>query len=136
MTIPDILRRAVIDRAQNRCEYCRISQAAQEATFHIDHIRPQSSGGPTTPENLALSCVSCSLRKVARENVTDPDTSRVVLFFNPRHDQWDTHFALNGARIVGLTSIGRGTVETLQMNRQHAVDIRSEEQLRGRFPLG
>lgn len=36
--IPSNLRKTVIRRAVNRCEYCRLSQKGQEATFHIDHI--------------------------------------------------------------------------------------------------
>lgn len=32
------LRKLVISRAGNRCEYCRLSQKGQEATFHIDHF--------------------------------------------------------------------------------------------------
>ena len=39
------LRNQVIDRAQNRCEYCGLSHLGQEATFHIDHIHPVSAGG-------------------------------------------------------------------------------------------
>jgi hypothetical protein len=35
-TIPASLRRLVIQRAENRCEYCRISQLGQVATFHVD----------------------------------------------------------------------------------------------------
>jgi hypothetical protein len=133
MAVPDILRQAVIDRAQHCCEYCRISQLAQEATFHVDHITPQSAGGATLLENLALACVSCSLRKAARENVIDAGTGAVAPIFHPRRDQWSDHFALNGARIVDLTPTGRGTIEALQMNRTHALDVRTEEQLRGRF---
>ncbi|HEY2081528.1 MAG TPA: HNH endonuclease signature motif containing protein [Verrucomicrobiae bacterium] len=133
MIVPDILRQAVIDRAHHSCEYCRISQLAQEATFHVDHIAPQTAGGATVLENLALACVTCSLRKAARENVIDPETGAVVPIFHPRRDQWRDHFTLNGARIIGLTPTGRGTVEALQMNRRHALDVRTEEQLRGRF---
>jgi 5-methylcytosine-specific restriction endonuclease McrA len=66
-TIPASLRRFVIQRADNRCEYCGISQIGQVATFHIDHIAPVMAGGETTAENLALACVSCSLRKGARQ---------------------------------------------------------------------
>lgn len=61
--IPAALRRWVIQRANNRCEYCGISQIGQVATFHIDHVIPVVAGGETTAENLALACVSCSLRK-------------------------------------------------------------------------
>lgn len=58
MTIPLSLRRLVIERAKNRCEYCGISQVGQVATFHIDHIIPVVAKGETTAENLALACVS------------------------------------------------------------------------------
>jgi len=61
MTISSSLRRSVIQRARNRCEYCGLSQEGQEAIFHIDHIVPAAAGGPTSLENLALACVSCSL---------------------------------------------------------------------------
>lgn len=61
--IPVFLRKLVIRRAGNRCEYCRLSQKGQEATFHIDHIVPMAADGRTVAENLALACVSCLLRK-------------------------------------------------------------------------
>ena len=66
------LRRLVVKRAKGRCEYCGLSQEGQEATFHIDHIVPRVSGGPTTLDNLALACVSCSLRKESRRSARDP----------------------------------------------------------------
>ncbi|MEP0982691.1 HNH endonuclease signature motif containing protein [Leptolyngbya sp. FACHB-17] len=77
-TIPASLRRFVIQRADNRCEYCRISQVGQAATFHIDHIVPVVAGGETIADNLALACVSCSLRKGARQI---PKTRRRVKLF-------------------------------------------------------
>ena len=45
--VPARLHRLVIRRAGNRCEYCLLSQVGQEATFHIDHIIPESQGGET-----------------------------------------------------------------------------------------
>ena len=69
MTISAGLRRQVIERADNRCEYCGLAQTGQEAAFHIDHIAPVAGGGGTNLENLALACVSCSLRKGARQAV-------------------------------------------------------------------
>ena len=59
-------------RADNRCEYCGISQIGQVATFHIDHIVPSVAGGTTTADNLALACVSCFLRKGVRQRLEDP----------------------------------------------------------------
>jgi hypothetical protein len=38
-----------------------------------------NAGGETTPDNLALACVSCSLRKQARRSVREPQTGRPVV---------------------------------------------------------
>ena len=54
------------------------------ATFHIDHIIPVVAGGETTSDNLALACVSCSLRKGARQELKDLQTGETVTIFNPR----------------------------------------------------
>jgi 5-methylcytosine-specific restriction endonuclease McrA len=61
--VPAVLQRRVRERAAMRCEYCGIAQEHQEATFHIDHVVPRRAGGETILDNLALACVSCSLRK-------------------------------------------------------------------------
>lgn len=78
--IPVFLRKLVIRRAGNRCEYCRLSQSGQEATFHIDHILPVSEGGTTIAENLALACVSCSLRKGAKREYLDTKSGKLLPF--------------------------------------------------------
>lgn len=124
----------VVARAGWRCEYCGLSQASQAATFHIDHISPKVSGGLTRPDNLALACVSCSLRKEARRSAVDPHTRRRVALFHPRRQRWSDHFRWEGFRVVGLTSTGRATVAALQLNRPLILAIREEEALRGRHP--
>jgi hypothetical protein len=127
-SVPAALDRRVRLRAGNRCEYCGISQERQEATFHIDHIVPRVARGLTSIDNLALACVSCSLRKGARTDRTDPVTSESTRLFNPRQDVWSEHFHVgDGFRIVGLTSVGGATSELLQMNRPLAVEIRRAE---------
>jgi hypothetical protein len=60
--VPTALRRLVIQQAADRCEYCTLSQAGQEATLHLDHIIPQAAGGETVSDNIALAYVSRSLR--------------------------------------------------------------------------
>jgi hypothetical protein len=132
--IPTSLRRLVIQRADNRCEYCGISQIGQVATFHIDHIVPVVAGGETTSENLALACVSCSLRKGARQELEDLETGEVVSVFNPRQQLWKEHFAWNGVRVIGLTATGRAMVQALDLNRSTMLAIRAEEELLGRHP--
>ncbi len=133
-TIPASLRRFVIQRADNHCEYCGISQIGQVATFHIDHIVPVVAGGETAAENLALACVSCSLRKGARHDLKDLETGAVVSVFNPRQQVWKEHFSWNGVQVFGLTATGRATIEALDLNRLTMLAIRSEEELLGRHP--
>jgi hypothetical protein len=133
-SIPAGMRRRVIFRAGNRCEYCGLSQEGQEATFHIDHILPTVAGGLTAADNLALACVSCSLRKESRRSGRDPETRRLVPFFNPRRQRWADHFRWDGCIVVGLTPTGRTTVASLALNRPLIQAIRAEEAARGRHP--
>jgi hypothetical protein len=132
--LPNELRQQVVERAKNHCEYCGLSQEGQEATFHVDHVVPIAAGGQTVTENLALACVSCSLRKGARETAIDPITQTNVALFNPRKDKWSEHFRWDGVYLVGTSPIGRATVETLKMNREQILLIREEEALVGRHP--
>jgi hypothetical protein len=124
----------VIQRAANRCEYCGLAQEGQEAVFHVDHIHPVSLGGPTALGNLALACVSCSLRKAARVSAADPMTGEFVPLYHPRRDVWNLHFRWNGCELAGISATGRVTVQALAMNRPIIVSIRREESLRGRHP--
>ena len=134
-TVPLPLRRRVRERAGDRCEYCGVSQDGQEATFHVDHIRPRRDAGTSDLANLALACVSCSLRKGARTTVTDPDSGQTTACFNPRIDEWQDHFSLDREfSIVGKTPIGTATVQLLRMNRPLAIAIRREAALRRRIP--
>jgi hypothetical protein len=128
------LHEEVTHRAGHRCEYCQLSQAGQEATFHIDHVVPRAAGGQTKAGNLALACVSCSLRKWARQTATDPETGEHVPLFNPRTQVWSEHFLWEAEKIVPLSPIGRATVAALAMNRPLIVAIRKEEVTRGRHP--
>ena len=132
--IPVSLRRFVTERAQQRCEYCGLAQEGQEATFHVDHIVPRTTGGQTIEENLALACVSCSLRKEARRSGLDPLTKRNVALFHPRLQLWSDHFEWNGVTVEGRTPTGRATIATLNLNRAIILAIREEEIERGRHP--
>ena len=123
--IPSVLARLVRRRAHNTCEYCQLPQVSQEAVFHIDHIEARSADGPTVPENLALACVTCSLRKAARTEVRDPVTNQMVPLFHPRRDRWSDHFGWSrGCSLAGRTPTGRATVKALGMNRPAVIVIR------------
>src|SRR5260370_9574965 len=125
VAIPAGLARRIRLRAGDACEYCKLPQWSQEATFHLDHIQPRAAGGETTEENLALACVSCSLKKGARVHVQDPKTRRFVALFDPRKDSWADHFQWNRKwQLVGLTTTGRATISALALNRPAIVTIR------------
>lgn len=132
--LPAAVRDVVTLRAGGRCEYCRLSQVGQEATFHLDHVHPRAAGGPTTADNLAVACVSCSLHKSAKLVAVDPDTGDSVPLFNPRSQRWSDHFRWDGETAVGLTPTGRATALALDVNRPFILAIRKEEAFWGRHP--
>ena len=51
--IPTNLRRRVIERDGLRCVYCDDDLTDKE--IHLDHVIPESQGGPTTYNNLQRS---------------------------------------------------------------------------------
>ena len=75
--------RLVEARAGGRCEYCRMHQTLQGATFHLEHIVPASRGGPSEMHNLAWACPACNLHKSNRLNALDPVSGAPVPLFNP-----------------------------------------------------
>src|SRR5262249_39730143 len=135
--VPSRLAARVRQRAGDLCEYCRLPQWTQEATIHIDHVRPLADGGRTTFANLALACVTCSLTKAARSSARDPKTSRLAQLFNPRQARWQRHFRWTRTwRVAGKTPTGRATVRALGMNRPAVVRIRRSWADLGMFPPG
>jgi hypothetical protein len=119
------LRQLVRDRARGRCEYCRIRQIADAFfTFHIEHIVPRQHGGPSVESNLALACHHCNLHKGPNLTAIDNQSSAIVPLFHPREQQWEEHFVLRGASVVGLTPTGRATVRLLKMNAPARLQLR------------
>lgn len=57
------LRRFVLERAENCCEYCLLSQENNFLPFEVDHIVSEKHGGETSKDNLCLSCSTCNLLK-------------------------------------------------------------------------
>lgn len=77
-------------------------------------------------ENLAFACQGCNNRKYTNTEAIDPVTQAIVPLFHPRRNRWSDHFAWSddAALILGLTPIGRATVEKLQLNRAGLVNLR------------
>lgn len=135
MTEPSAaVARLVRQRAHDRCEYCRMHQSLQVATFHIEHIIPTSVGGTSSSENLALACPACNLHKASRLAAADLESRTTVPLFHPRLDVWADHFEWSGYEIVGKTPTGRVTVATLDLNRDRHLNIRKAEEKFDLFP--
>ncbi|MFN9348680.1 MAG: HNH endonuclease [Planctomycetota bacterium] len=121
-------------RAGRRCEYCQMHQSLQGATFHLEHIIPRILGGSSELGNLALACPSCNLHKADRTSGANPSNGEVIPFFNPRQDNWNTHFDWDDVTLIAKTEIGRVTIKALDLNHERRIRIRRAEQLFGLFP--
>jgi hypothetical protein len=70
--------------------------------------------------------MTCNLRKASDIASYDPETGDLLPLFNPRTQTWSEHFGLDGAKLVGLTAIGRTTIEFLQLNSFERIMERAE----------
>ena len=131
-------KHAIIERAEGRCEY-RMSRADYATeSFAIEHIIPVSRGGTSEPENLALACSGCNGHKYIKLEAVDPIEGIMVPLFNPRQQNWHEHFGWSDdyIYIIGLTAVGRATIEALKMNRVGLVNMRRVLYLTGKHPSG
>lgn len=119
------LRQFVRRRADNHCEYCSLPQEREPLTFHIEHILPRQHGGTDIPDNLALACHHCNLRKGTNLTGLDPETGALTRLFHPRQDDWDEHFTSRDGEISGRTAIGRATLRLLKMNEGGRLELRA-----------
>lgn len=130
------LKLLVSKRASNLCEYCKSPANYSPDPFCMEHIIPQSKDGTTEPENLALSCFGCNNHKYNKIEGIDTTTGMYAPLFNPRKQDWSKHFSWNqdATKIIGLTSTGRATVDTLKLNRQRLQNFRKILFIAGEHP--
>ena len=118
----DLVRR----RAAGRCEYCLLRQEHCDLTHHVEHIVAKQHGGSDDAGNLAPACHRCNLRKGPNLTAIDPVTHEVVPLFHPRSNDWAEHFIVDSERIVGITPVGRATVQLLAMNDARRLEPRTQ----------
>jgi hypothetical protein len=130
------IRRAAAERAHGVCEYCCSQEEFSVGPFCVDHIVSGSAGGASTLGNLAFACPGCNAHKGAKTVARDPVSGEFVRLFNPRKDAWRDHFSWSSDQcvVVGLTPVGRATVEALQMNRPGVVRLRRVLSAAGEHP--
>lgn len=129
------LRRHVIERAGDRCEYCQLSQEHELfGTFHIEHIIAKQHGGDDLETNLCLACSSCNLHKGPNVAGVDAQSGDLVPLFHPRNHRWSDHFEWHGAVLAAKTAIGRVTIIVLGINLPENLEHRESLIAEGVFP--
>ncbi|MEZ6094152.1 MAG: HNH endonuclease signature motif containing protein [Pirellulaceae bacterium] len=116
MTVPDDIRTQVRQRAKGRCEYCQIPEQFTLSVHQVDHIITRKHCGSSELGNLAWSCMICNLRKGSDIASIDPETDRLTPLFNPRLQEWRSHFRFDNAEIVPVSNVARVTVNLLGIN--------------------
>lgn len=119
-------RERVCDRARNLCEYCQIPESFF-FRHQLEHIIARKHAGKTELGNLPWACINCNLHKGPNLSGIDPETRVMTRIFRPRQDTWEDHFEWHGAKLVGLTDVGRTTIHVLNINE--ATRLRHRERL-------
>jgi hypothetical protein len=122
--IQTALRREVIERAQNRCEYCLLPADMAFFPHELDHVIAEKHSGATNLDNLAFACWRCNRHKGTDLTSFDPQTSQLSPLFNPRTQVWIEHFTYESKRLIGLTPEGRTTVHLLRLNSEERLNER------------
>ena len=125
--ISQTIRQEVRERAGRRCEYCRLPEVYSPISYQVDHIIPvKRHRGSEAQTNLAWTCFNCNRSKetdIASYDVEE--TNDLTPLFNPRTQNWDDHFYMDGAVIAAKTAIGRVTLRLLNMNSPDYIDGRT-----------
>lgn len=126
----------IIERANRRCEYCKCSVDYSSQPFEIEHIIPIAEDGETSLDNLALACGGCNGHKYTKVDAFDPVSQTQVPIYHPRQQPWNEHFGWSAdyLQLIGLTAIGRVTIETLRLNRPGVINMRKLMLMAGLHP--
>jgi hypothetical protein len=133
------LRREVIERAGNCCEYCRIAQEDQFFAFEVDHIIAEKHDGPTQSDNLCLACPDCNGFKGSDVASVDWLQNGVIVpLYHPRRHLWEQHFQLDitSGRLEPLTPEARVTIFLLHLNEAERITDRKMLIDEARYPCG
>jgi hypothetical protein len=120
------VKKFIFERAGFICEYCLALLAYSPQPFGAEHIIPVSKNGSDDEDNLACACGGCNGSKYNKIHGIDPFDRKEVPLFHPRQMLWNEHFIWTPdfLYIIGITAIGRATVETLDLNRIGLINLR------------
>lgn len=120
------LKELVFKRADGLCEYCKSPANISSQPFVAEHIIPKSKNGRTELNNLALACQGCNNHKYNKIKGIDKATGKEAKLFNPMKQKWEDNFvwANNTLDILGISSTGRASIDTLKLNRIELKNLR------------
>lgn len=95
--------------------------------FRSINIIAEKHGTPTILENLAYCCMHCNAFKGPNIAGVNQETQEVVRL-------WEEHFAWDGSRLLGRTSVGQVTIAVLAINAPYRVEVRQALITEGVFP--
>ncbi|MEL6816684.1 MAG: HNH endonuclease signature motif containing protein, partial [Cyanobacteria bacterium J06598_3] len=122
--VADALRRLVIERATQACEYCLLPSALSFYPHEIDHVIALKHHGETNAANLAYACWRCNRFKGSDLGSFDPKTGEFAFLFNPRTKVWAEHFTLTAGHITGQSPEGRTIAMLLKLNTRDRIQER------------
>ena len=103
-------------------------------SFEIDHIASLKHGGGNEAENLAFACPHCNQHK-GSDLITFLDAyDDIVSLFNPRLQNWHSHFDTDNGEIIPKTRTGQATAKLLRFNEPDLLIIRKLLTQLGRYP--
>ncbi len=125
--VSETIKQRIRQTAGHRCGYCLAEQRRTLGILEIEHLIALACGGTDEEANLWLSCSLCNRYKGMQIEAVDPETGSLAPLFNPRGQIWYEHFRWDeaGARIIGLSPVGRVTAQALQLNNPIAVVVRT-----------
>jgi len=130
------LKELIVKRAAGLCEYCKSPANISPQPFVIEHIIPKSKNGETIEENLALSCQGCNNYKNNKISGLDTLTGETINLYNPRTQEWTDNFKWSDdvLEMIGITAVGRVTIEELKLNRVELQNLRKVLANAGKHP--
>lgn len=91
---PALTREKLIQRDRNMCAYC--AQVFKDDLLEMEHIHPESRGGPTSWMNLVSACRACNSFKRDRR----PEEAGMQLHFLPYTPSLSEDFIMSNRQIL------------------------------------
>lgn len=132
--ISNALRLKVKERADCKCEYCKIHEEFLTITFQVDHIVSMKHGGGDEFENLAYTCQHCNQHKGSDLVTFLGAYQNLVPLFNPRIQVWEHHFEAKEGKLFPKTDIAEATIKLLKINNLDKIEFRRAFQELNLYP--